>query len=65
MEAIAFRAQRTQLRSSWRRLGKVVRWKGDVSRRGLASALKRWRQERDRIYQLSAPSVPRRIDLGW
>jgi hypothetical protein len=65
MEAVALMAHKTQLLSSWRRFGKNIRWRGEVSRKGLAAALRRWRQERDRIYQVRAASVPRRIDLGW
>jgi hypothetical protein len=61
-----------KLRSKWRRFVKGVTWSGDVSRDGLASALKRWRQERDRIYLVTSRyrpprprSLPQRIELGW
>jgi hypothetical protein len=52
------------LRSSLRRYVKGLRWRGDISRPGLASALKRARQERDRVY-LSPPRHRPELELGW
>jgi hypothetical protein len=59
-----------KFQSKWRRFTKRLVWQGDVSRDGLASALKRWRQERDRIYVVTSRyrrPRPRctNIELGW